>query len=410
VLLVERYGSLGGQATGGLIVNFNLMDNGTQPTVRGIAQEVIDRLLDRSAAVGPAAADLYSRHPDALERWKRWGFTDSDQVRYCVHTEPEALKSLSNEMVAEAGSGLLLHSWIGNAIVSDGRVVGAAIESKAGRQAILARVTIDATGDADVAASAGVPFEVGRMHTNLVYRLGGADTTRALRFQAEHPQEYGAALSEMERHGISHLGWHLTLRPGIILCSSPAFQDIDILNPTDLSRGEAEARLQIQRRVELSRRLIPGFEEAYLLDTAAQFGVRESRRITGEYLLSDEDIRARRRFPDVIGIANARAFEFPPGGLWADIPYRSLVPIGVDGLLVAGRCISTEHETQNTIRRIPQCIATGQAAGVAAALAVQLNTTPRQVPVDELQRVLLSQGAYLGDHVGGESIAAPVSQ
>jgi hypothetical protein len=396
-LLVERYGCLGGQATGGLIVNFNLMDNGVRPTVQGIAQEVIDRLLVKGAALAPSPEDLYSNSHEALERWKRWGLTDSDQVRYCVHTEPEALKALSNEMINEAGGVILLHAWAAQALVDEGQVIGAVIESKAGRQAILAKVTIDATGDADIAASAGAPFDVGQMHTNLVYRLGGVDTATALQFQAEHPQQYQAALEEMAREGISHLGWHLTMRPGIILCSSPAFNDIDILNPADLSRGEIQARHYIQRRVELSRRLLPGFEEAYLLDTASQFGIRESRRIVGEYTLTDDDIRAGRTFSDVVTIANARDFEFPPHGAWAEVPYRTLLPRGIDNLLVAGRCISTEHEAQNTIRRIPQCIATGQAAGVAAALAVRLGVTPRQAPLDELQQALLAQGAYLGE-------------
>ncbi|MCL4531689.1 MAG: FAD-dependent oxidoreductase, partial [Actinobacteria bacterium] len=249
VLLLERYGCLGGQATGGLIVNFNLMDDGTRPTVKGIAQEVLDRLAARQGTVAPPEEDRYSRERGAVNRWKRWGFTDGSQVRYCVQTEPEALKDLVNEMVTEAGAELLLHTWAVHVLKEGDAVVGAVVESKAGRQAVLAKVAIDATGDADLAAFAGAPFEVGRMHTNLVYRLGGVDTERALRFQEEHPQEYDAILREMGRQGASHLGWTLTGSSGIVHCSSAPFHDIDILNPDDLSRGEVVARQQIQLRL-----------------------------------------------------------------------------------------------------------------------------------------------------------------
>jgi len=392
-LLLERYGYLGGLASGGMVLLLDDMSDRHQRTVGGIAQEIVDRLVRVGGAVAPPLDECFKQDIELWWRWARWGFEDfyaRTQPRpttYAASFDPEAWKRISLEMAREAGVTLRMHSWFSRALVEDGRLRGVIVETKAGRQAILGRVVIDTTGDGDVFASAGAPFVHGRYMLSLVHRLAGVDVERAIRFEREHPEEAKALNTEVKRiiGGSWDLWWLRTPREGVVWCNCPHIHGLDGLSVEDLTHLEEEARARFVRAAAWLCGHMPGFERAYILDAAPQAGVRQTRLLEGEYVLTKEDVVEGRRFPDVIG----RGRDY-------FMPYRCLLPAGVRGLVVAGRCFSATPEAQKLSREIPPCMVMGEAAGTAAAMAVQAGIEPSAVDVPALQRRLLAQGANLG--------------
>jgi hypothetical protein len=301
-----------------------------------------------------------------------------------------------------------------------------------------ARVVIDATGDADVAARAGAEYMLGRPNdhlpqpASLMFRVSGVDLTRLKAHAHLHPEEFrlgpkGAegydteplisvcgfqgAVREARERGELHLERDAVLlfsiRPDEATVNMSPETHIDPVDPWALSRAETTAREQVFEILAFLRKYIPGMESVNLMDTWAHIGLRESRRSVGEYVLTGLDCVGARRFPDAV-LRNAYPVDIhqpdgsggtelflPPGETYT-IPYRCLVPAHVGGLLAAGRCISTDHVAHASTRTSPTCMALGQAAGTAAALAVRLGVQPRRVPVDLLQRSLRDQGADLG--------------
>jgi FAD dependent oxidoreductase len=393
VALVERYGYLGGMASGGMVLVLDDMVNGEEITTTGIVREVIERLEKLGLAVTPPAEDRRAGW-DVWRKWARWGCHDfrahgkPQPIVYAVAFDPDGWKRVSNDLVGEAGVELRLHSWFAAPIVEDGRMRGVIVETKAGRQALLGRVVIDATGDLDVASRAGAPHVQGSYIVTTVFRLGGVDTEAALRFEAEHPEE----LAELDRQarallvGSWDMWWLKTPLPGVVWCNCPHLPGYDAVKVEDLTAAELEGRRRIAALVAFARAHLPGFERCYLVDTAPQLGVRQTRLLQGEYVVTREDVLQRRHFPDTV----CRGRDYYT-------PYRALLPRGVEQLLVAGRHYSADPSAQKLSREIPPCMVQGQAAGLAAALALSAGVRVRDVDPKAIQRAMRAHGADPGD-------------
>ncbi len=393
VVLLERYPYLGGLASGGMVLVLDDMCNGPEVSVRGLCAEMIERLERRGLAVTPPEED---RRSDAAlwRKWSRWGVFDfhshqkPQPICYATAFDPDGYKLVANEMVSEAGIELRLHSWFSRAIVEDGRIRGVIAESKEGRQAILGEVVVDATGDLDVAASAGASFTAGSYIVTTVFRLGNIDTEAAERFEYEEPVAFAGLDREAKRiiGGSWDKWWLKTPLPGIVWCNCPHMTGYDGLKVADLTRADIAGRQRIEKLVAFLRTKMPGFERCVVVDVAPQLGIRQTRLLEGEYVVTKEDVTERRHFPD--SIARGRDYY---------TPYRALLPRGVKQLLVAGRHYSATPTAQRISREIPPCMAMGEAAGVAAALARAAGVTVDAVVVRELQRTLRAQGADPGD-------------
>jgi ribulose 1,5-bisphosphate synthetase/thiazole synthase len=352
VTLVERYNHFGGLWTGGLVlVVIGHMVKGPKQVCMGIGEEMMRRLEKIEGGImnrGPG------KNPTV---------------------DAEALKYVMVEMIQEAGVKVFLHCWGVDAVMEGDAVRGAVFESKSGRQAILAKVVVDTTGDGDVFAAAGAEFEHRSYNIGLVSRIGGMDKVdRAAAKGTRAPRGLGSATP------IPGVNWVNMLGP-----------ERDGLDVAELTRLEMNHRRQIWKQMEKLRKT-PGYEKTYLVETGPQIGVRITRTLTGVKTLSRDDIRSGARYPDVVAVGG---FTEPKGEEW-HIPYGTLVPKKVDNLLTAGRSISSALKTADNIRLIPVCFATGHAAGVAAAVAAKDGCTPRAVEVSKVQQVLREQEAYLG--------------
>lgn len=370
-LLIERYPFLGGNGTAGLMTCYNGFRNQNPPealqTVKGIPAEYIAELVRLG---GIADADNY---PKSV-----YHDVGKGDIPYCVGFDPEAAKVAMLTMIQKEGIKLRLHSWVVGPMLNSGQVTGVIVESKSGRQAIAADIVIDATGDGDVAASAGAPFmdpakKGDRMDMSLMYRLGGLPRTIE--------DSYGGI-----RIGDRVVKW------------GPRFGG-DGLDAENLTKAEIETRLKLWEQIQQLRKK-PEMESVYLVQTATGIGVRETRRIIGEYVVTEQDAIKGRHFNDVIAISSnpmpsyhGKRFFFNHEGF--DIPYRSLVPKKVEGLILTGRCISCEQAPFQSARSMAPAMAIGHASGCAAALAAKSNTPPRRLDVKALQKLLLSQNAEL---------------
>ena len=393
VCLVERYPYLGGLASGGMVLVLDDMCAGAEITVRGLCEELIERMRVRGLAIYPPQ-DERGHDPAMFRKWSRWGLFDFNTrtkphpICYAVAFDPDGWKRASDDMVQEAGIELRLHSTSAGSIVRDGKIEGVIVESKQGREAIMGGVMIDATGDLDVAAAAGAAYSEGAYMTTTVFRLGGVDTDEAERFQFEEPERYGALDIEARRviGGSWDYWWLKTPLPGIVWCNCPHMTGLDGLKVADLTQAEFEGRRRIHAMVEHVRAKLPGFANCYVVDVAPQTGVRQTRMLEGEYVVTKADVTNRAHFPD--SIARGRDYY---------TPYRALLPRSLDGLLVAGRHYSATPQAQKISREIPPCMAMGEAAGIAAAMALSKAVPVRDVNVVSLQRRLRERGADPGD-------------
>ncbi|MBI5385996.1 MAG: FAD-dependent oxidoreductase [Verrucomicrobia bacterium] len=353
--LVERYGYFGGQWTGGLVlvvISSHAKENGQLVKVlRGVGDELLERLTKIDSAVVNQAPGKFN-----------------------PTTDPEATKFMMDEMIREAGVKVFLHCWVAD-VVMDGSVLrGVVFESKAGRQAILAKVVVDATGDGDVFAAAGAEHEQ-RLHAiGLVHRVGNADRTDAAKLKAAGVK----ALGSLEP--LPSVKWVNLRGPST-----------DCLDVAELTRLEMEHRRSIWQRVQQLRKT-PGGEGLFLLQTAPQLGVRISRLLAGTHQLTYAEAREGRKFADAVAVGGAQNAQHRG---WP-IPFGAMVPKKLEGLLAAGRCICVDEKLIEDMRLIASCLTTGHAAGTAAALSVQTGCRPREVEMAKLQKLLLGQGAYLG--------------
>ncbi|MGE3276636.1 MAG: FAD-dependent oxidoreductase [Vicinamibacterales bacterium] len=420
VILAERYGFLGGNATAALVMplmSFHTQkptaerdgaltlfptDHGPgEPVIAGALKVLLDRLVTARAAIAPSLT-----------------------TGYTVPFDPEAFKGVALDLLDEAGVHFLLHALAGDVLRDGDRVTGVVFETKSGPVVVRARVVVDATGDGDIAARAGVPFEVGRgddalvQPMTLMFRMAEFDRARFQDYVAEHPDQWRGVHGLWDLVAKAAAAGELELaREDILFFATPHAREVSV-NSTrvtralgtdvwDLSYAEWQSRRQMRQIAAFLTRHVPGFAEAYAVQSGVHVGVRETRRIQGEYQLTVEDILGARKFPDVIArstypvdIHNPEGTgtvlkRLPPGESY-DIPLRALRPLEVQNVLVAGRCISGTHEAHSSYRVMPVSMATGQAAGVCAALASARDGDPKAVAVPEIQGELRRQGANLG--------------
>lgn len=413
-LLVERYGFLGGElATGLPILTFHDF-NGKQ-VVKGFGQEIVDRLTAEGGSFGHVRAP-------------------GTHVYTWTPSYPEVFKYVAQEMVLESGVTLLLHSFVTSAELDGDRLGGVVVHNKSGRQVYRVRCVVDATGDGDVAALAGAPFEKGRPEdgklqtTTLMFAIGNVDVktaAEAIRGNLEQPVTMGDTQGQWIRVLGNFGPWQkfveeeklfeqknqsiamFSLREGEVILNTSKVIDVDGTSAESLTRGEIAARRQVLAIAKFLRRHVPGFERSHLAWTAPHLGIRETRRIIGEHVLTLEEIMAGLKPADAVACSSYGIDVHNPTGAvgkvtqidtkvgYYGIPYGCLVPKCVDGLLAAGRCISCTHLALGSVRVIAVCFATGQAAGTAAALAAAGGVPPRRLDVGRLRCLLRDQGAVI---------------
>jgi FAD dependent oxidoreductase len=416
-LLIERYGFLGGTATASMVGPWMTFHSGNERIIGGIAQEIVERLVAKGASPGHIH--------DA-----------SDYVPTITPFDPEVHKALLFEMMEEAGVHLLLHAYFLDALCdTSGTVFGVRVATVAGPREYVGKVIIDASADAYVAASAGVMVqqgdERGRVYpATLMFRLSHVDLEQTAAYVRANPSEMRTRLPPEQRDAASltalaglytlweraqakggvHIPRELVSMfispyPDEVTVNMTRVINVDPLDPEDLTRAEVEGRKQAMELLAFFRNDVPGFANARIT-TATQIGIRESRRILGVYTLTRDDILRGRTFDD--GIARS-AYPIDmhnpsgsgttthrlPAGASYEIPYRCLVPRDRDGLLVAGRCISTTHEALASTRLTPTVMAFGQAAGTAAAMVSEDGIQPRAVDARELRERLVRAGVDL---------------
>jgi hypothetical protein len=393
VTLLERYHHLGGMASGGMVLVLDDMINGEEIVVSGIVDEFVARMEKEGMAVVPPVEDRYASD-EMYRKWARWGVHNfhlpkkPQPIVYAVAFDPDAWKRTSLDLIAENKINLRLHSWFSDAIVEDGAVKGVICQTKNGRQAIRGDVVIDTTGDCDVALSAGAEFTTGQYIVTTVFRLANVDTVEADRFEYEEPEEFAKINRQARRiiGGAWEMWWLKTPIPGVVWCNCPHMPGYDGYSVEDLTRAEYEGRERMMGLYHYVRENMPGFENSKMLGAAEQVGVRTTRMLTGEYVVTKDDIVNRRYFTDTV----CRGRDYYT-------PYRALLPKKVDQLIVAGRHYSAEPEAQKRSREIPPCMVQGEVAGVAASLALQEDIKIRDVDYRKIQKQMRAQGADPGD-------------
>ncbi|QQO35594.1 FAD-dependent oxidoreductase [Bradyrhizobium diazoefficiens] len=395
VILAERYNHLGGLSTGGLVIWIDRMtDWDGRLLIAGLGRELLDR-LPKDAVLGPAESLWGSRAAEHVATWKPRISAFHGIVTHSPMVDPEALKAVSLQAVREAGVKLLFHVWASSAIVQDGRLNGVVFESKQGRFAVTAKVVIDTTGDGDIFADAGETsasdIEPNNMHhcMNTSWLLGGVNNETWLAFQstAEFSDFTSRARRELGLYEVAMATW----RNDVAVFMGPRWSGYSGLDVDDLTEVELRSRDKMMQMLSWYRANAPGFKDAWILLTAPQIGVRQTRRLLGQGIMIREDWRKGVVHDDEIAISPSLGPKFDP----VSVPYRSLLPRGTSGLLVAGRHISTDASSQTFMREIPQCWLTGHAAGVAAGLAANTGVSPSEMPVRDIQKALLHQGAHL---------------
>ena len=367
-LLVERYAFLGGTATAGLMTSFNGFRNEHKPdhvqTVRGFAQDLVDRLIAADGACGCTAHGNF-------------GPLKAGECPYAVSFDSEALKRVALEMLNEAGVELMFHTTFSDALC-EGRNIGAvAVESKSGRQAIQGKVYVDASGDGDVAARAGAGFEK-------VEKVGQRMMAMTLMYRVVGMPEPAADERRLWVNGI-------TTRWG------PRLHELDGGDAPDLTAAEIHARREVVAHVA---KLKEDFPDVQLVESAAAIGVRETRRIKGLYAISEEDVLTGRPQPDSIAVSSNPVPNYYGKRLFLDhlgfeVPYRSLVPADLGNLVLAGRCISASQPAFQSARSMAPNMAISQASGTAAALCAVNGCRPADLDVTELQQRLEQDGAVV---------------
>ncbi|KQY76836.1 invasion protein [Ensifer sp. Root142] len=397
VTLLERYPYVGGLASGGMVLVLDDMVNNVEITVRGICMEMIERMKTLGLCVTPTDGDrqLDLRDtPEAWRRWARWGLFDfhtpsaPHPICYAAAFDPDAFKRVAYDILRESGVKLRTHSWFSSAIVENNTIKGVVCQTKAGREAIMGDVVIDASGDLDVAADAGAQHTDGNFILTTVSRWGGIDTEAAERFEFEEPEQFKLLDHEAKRliGGCWSFWWLKTPLPGVIWLNCPHMPKLSGLRVEDLTYAELEGRSRIARLLDFARANLPGFENAYVIDFAPQTGVRQSRLLQGEYVVTKDDVMTRRHFSDTV----CRGRDYYT-------PYRAMLPKEVDQLIVAGRHYSATIQAQKSSREIPPCMAMGEAAGVAATVALNAGVKVRDADVRAIQKQLRAQGADPGD-------------
>ncbi len=407
-ILVERYGILGGMATGGVVTIIpNLSDMYGQQQIAGQTQEWIARMDKRQATDYPPKELWGSKDKAKVKEWftRSFFYTRLDMLIYSVLFDAEILKCVLNDMAEEAGVKTILHAWGTKAIIDKNEVQGIIFESKAGRQAILAKVIIDGTGDGDLLPSVGATFDTDIdstlriAHLSLSYWIGGVDLKRALDFRRGQAPKYQELMRELAKQG-----GHPNFMPSClkdqdsVVWIHPRYFTPSQIDPEELTRVEFEGRKKMLKTYDYFKANLPGFDKSFIALSAPQLGTRSSRRVHADYMLTEKDLAADRVFKDTIAIfpdldRGQESIAHPN----VHVPYRCLIPRGVENMLVACRAFGSDQLVQNFFNLIPHCVAFGEAAGTAAALCVKNRSKIRSVNLEELQNKLAKAGVPLPD-------------
>ena len=392
-LLVDRMAFMGGTSTAVLDTFYAFYTPGEAPrrVVGGLGWEVVESLKSEGVC---------------FERPNTYGAGTG------VTYDQESLKVTWERLAQDAGVELLLHTWVTGVRLAHARLTAVRTWNKGGESWFEGDAFVDSSGDGDVAALAGADYE--DMHTSgtvqslsTLFRLANVDVEHA----AQTPKaQLWALMREAAASGEYSLprlegSWHRTPFAGVVMIHMTRIPNVDATDPWALTRAEIEGRRQVREYHRFLRDRVPGFEASVVVGTSPSIGVRESRRIVGDYQLTREDVLGGGRFDDEIALCGAPIEEHSSGvgtdwryvegsGVYG-IPYRCLLPAGVEGLLVAGRCFSATHHAHASARSMATCMAMGQAAGTAAALAAATGTTPRALAADELRSRLREDGALL---------------
>lgn len=427
-IIVERQGFLGGTMTGSLLPHMQTFHDSTgKQIVGGIAQEIIDELIKNNGAIG------HLKRPP-----KFWG-TDTPY-------DAEVFKLVAERLVKEAGIEVLYHTFFSDVLKKNDNLKGVIIENKSGRQIILGKMVIDATGDGDVAVKAGCVYEKGRKEDGLCqpvsyqFQLANVDMIKFANYieetkdkkldstwgnnvdigvvakkPGEEKESYVRLVGSMPKDAVNsgeipedYATFTVeSIHENIAIVGHPHVLKVDATNAEELTRANIEGRKRVWEMTFYLKKYIPGFKRAFILQTPQFIGVRETRRIIGEYILTVKDVREAKQFDDNIAfgafpidihpvdqVGRKKAyFEFLSSAY--GIPYRCLVPKKVDQLLISGRCISTTHEANASTRVTPTCMATGEAAGVAAAICAKTGVKPRELDYNKLRNILKDQDSII---------------
>ncbi len=402
-ILIERHGYLGGSGTaagvstfGGLHANVH---GDHRVVVHGLAGEILKR-IERLDGLKPAHLSLQGKIMSQA-------------------FDISAYKIAAEQIIADAGAEMIYLAFGAGAVMRSATMIDALlVETKSGRFAVRGEVFIDCSGDADLAAWAGAPYEMGdgkgaMMYPTTMFRINGANESRAVNDIAATNKLVSEAIDggcKLPRNGVIVLPQKngLEWRVNATQVANPDGSPVDGTDARQLTLGQIEGHRQVLQVFEFIKQTMPGFEDSYIVDIAPQLGIRETRLIQGEYRLSEEDVLGCADFDDTIGVsgwpverhvAGDVLIKFPPipgSRGFTQLPYRMIVPKKVDNLFVAGRCASMTHEGQSAARVTGPCLVMGEAAGTAADLVLSGNTSPREIDVPQLQDRLSAGGVYLG--------------
>ncbi len=384
VVLAEQSGDVGGISTSGLMSHWT------------------------GTCGSPLYREILMRSAEKNEGERRGRITST--------IDPEKLKTLYLEMLDEVGCRLMLYTFAEDAICDGDKVCGASVINKSGRTEIYADVTIDATGDGDIAARAGAEFILGResdhkmQPATMMFKVGGVDYSRAVflpSFESTYETENGELQALAKQHipyPAGHILTYKTTLPGVVTCNMTNAIDIDGTKAEDLTRATLTCRRQLDDIVAYLRKFVPGYEQCYIISSASLIGVRETRHFKGKYTLNEDDILAARVFDDYVvkdahfnfdvhnitgaGLDKTGVQKYFTQQQGYTIPYRCLLPEGKENLLLCGRNISGTHMAHSNFRVMPICVGIGEAAGAAAALAVRQNCAPGEISAEEIRNLI----------------------
>jgi len=420
VILVEQAGFSGGMATRGLVGPFMTCYDAKGETmiIRGLFEEIVNRMVERGFAIHPSEV----HGGTAFTSWIKIGH------EHVTPFEPEGLKVIMDEMLTEAGVKVLYHTDFLRPVMEKDTIIGVLVSSKRGMEIIQGTIVIDCTGDGDVAFRSGVPYEMGNEELNLMQPASMFFQISNVDHEAVEADIQANINNFYRKDGVNYRSFHWRVtearengdwdlkrvsiglfrmpKPDEWCVNTSRIMGVDSTDNESLTDAEIEGRKQAQTIFRFLKKYVPGCENARIKSTASYIGIRESRHIRGEYRLTAEDLLESKvpedsillaaNSVDVHGRFGPTSNEYVPiKGEYYGVPYRSLIPVGVEQLLIAGRCVSADSTAAGAIRVMPPCMGMGQAAGTAAALAIKEGCTVRQLDAQKLRKVLRERGAYL---------------
>ncbi len=400
-ILLERYGYLGGLASGGQVAFLPKMGDGNSTPVGGIMEEWLECLARQDGLLAPPPEDIGREDPQALAKWSLCvGMVRGGKVCHSAAFDPELLKVVLAELLAKAGVITYHHCLVCDAVMEDEVPQGVIMETKEGRCAILADRIIDATGDGDLLPYTKTAYEeeddpaYRNSMVSEIFRVKDCDNMRYGRWRQANPGEFGARMKELQEL-VGYQAMVINSYRNDVGWINNFIAGKESYSIRDVSETEFMVKRSIPVAIDFLRQNIPGYENCRLLDIAT-FGVRHSRRVKGVHRITHKELMAGTVFSDTIYATSC----FSNGDCLSEsleycVPYGSLIPEATDNLLVAGRCFSSDLVAHSCLNLIPYCVMTGQAAGLAAAMSLQQKVQPRHLPVEQLQAALKAQGVVL---------------